>query len=90
MITITCRGCDAPSVDVSVPAAFSGANDEKLFEAISLAGFERCGHCATYYHRIECLTFHKAPTDRPVPFSSRRAERTERRRLARLARQEAA
>jgi uncharacterized Zn finger protein len=81
MIKVECASCDGPAVDVD---ALLVTPLEELVKTIGLVGFARCEHCGTFHHRIECFTFHKAPADHPVPFSSRRAERMERRRLARL------
>jgi hypothetical protein len=82
MIRVACRaGCDRPEVDVDVSATLL---DDRFADKIELAGFMRCEHCQGYYCRIDCFTFHKAPADHPVPFTSRAAERMERRRLARL------
>jgi hypothetical protein len=82
MITLRCEGgCDAPPGQADIP---HGLTPEKYFERVAREGFEHCDHCLAYFHRIQCFTFHKAPTDRPVPFTSKAAERMERRRLTRL------
>lgn len=82
--TVTCGSCEKEADIVIVnPQSIADPRDPGLADEMAW-----CEHCASWYHRVGCFSLHRAdhPTW-PVPFSSRRAERQERRRLRWLERQ---
>lgn len=82
--TVICGGdCGKPADIVVVESGTIGSGDPGLVGEMAW-----CQHCSAWYHRVGCFSLHRADhPDWPVPFSSRRAERQERRRVRWLERQ---